>query len=410
MSSASRPPSPAAHGSHATGAPDIRLPLPLTSFIGREREIATVRGLLEQTRLLTLTGAGGSGKSRLALEVVRQVASEFPHGVGWVELAALSNPDLVPQQVAAALGLREEGGRSRIEALLEWLRDRSLLLVLDNCEHLVDACATLADTLLRGCPGLKVLATSREALAVAGERAWLVPPLSLPAAEPASARERAEAEAVQLFVERAQAVLPTFELTDANAAAVAEICRRLDGIPLALELAAARVKVLSPEQIRDRLGDAFRLLTSGGRTALPRHRTLRAAIDWSYDLLEEPKQLLLQRLSVFSGGFTIEAAEAVCAGGPIESWEVLDLLAQLVDRSLVVMRLPRSAPCRMNCVTCPGVSAGSKEKSSPASPLTRGAATEVPFSKLGFPAPSNAPTASPGASTVVPRFEEGLRP
>jgi predicted ATPase/DNA-binding SARP family transcriptional activator len=321
----------------AAGGPHT-LPVQLTAFIGREREIAAVRQALAAARLLTLTGAGGSGKTRLAVEVAARAAAEHPDGVAWAELATLSDPGLLPQQLASAVGVREEGGRSALTVLSEALRNRSLLLVLDNCEHLADACAALVDALLRACPHLRILATSREALGVAGERAWLVPPLSLPEEEGDAVDRSASSDAVQLFVARAQDVQPSFALTAQNAPAVVQICRRLDGIPLAIELAAARAKVLTPEQIAGRLDNAFALLTSGTRTALPRHRTLRAAIDWSYQLLSEPEQLLLQRLSVFSGGFTLEAAESVCADERLQTWEVLDQLARLVDRSMVVMR------------------------------------------------------------------------
>lgn len=314
------------------------LPLPLTSFVGREREVAEVRQLLGVTRLLTLTGAGGSGKTRLALEVVRRLSAEGWGAIVWVELAPLSDPSLLPQQVAIALGLREEGGRSTTESLLQFLRERSVLIVLDNCEHLADACAVLADALLRACPEVRILGTSREALGVGGERAWLVPPLSVPDPAAAAPEQFARAEAIQLFVDRARDVVPGFGLSGSNAAAVAQVCRRLDGIPLAIELAAARVKVLAPQQIAERLDDVFALLTSGSRTALPRHRTLRATIDWSFRLLSEPEQLLLRRLAVFAGGFSIEAAEEVCADESLASWQVLDVLARLVDRSLVTVQ------------------------------------------------------------------------
>jgi predicted ATPase/DNA-binding SARP family transcriptional activator len=313
------------------------LPVQLTTFIGREREIAALRHMLRSLRLLTLTGAGGSGKTRLALEVAGQSAQEYADGVAWVELATVADPDLLAQQVVAILGVREEAGRSATEALLDFLRTRALLLVLDNCEHMAEACASLAEVLLRGCPALKILATSREALGVAGERAWLVPALTLPDPDAGTKDVLAGSEAVRLFIERAQDVLSTFALTEHNAAAVAQVCRRLDGIPLAIELAAARVKVLTPEQIAQRLDNVFALLTSGSRTALPRHRTLRATLDWSYNLLSGPEQALLQRLSVFAGGFTLEAVEAVCADETLEPWEVLDLVARLVDRSLVVV-------------------------------------------------------------------------
>jgi predicted ATPase/DNA-binding SARP family transcriptional activator len=323
--------------SHHAGAPD--LPVQLTSFVGREREIAAIRQAIGNARLLTLTGAGGSGKTRLALQVASQVEADFSEGVVWVEFAALTDPRLLPQQVTTVLGIRDEAGRSATAVLLDALRHRSLLLILDNCEHLADACAALVDTLLRGCPGVRILATSREALGVAGERAWLVPPLSLPPADTDLTPESSmRCEAVQLFVARAQDAVPGFVLKRTNAAAVAHVCRRLDGLPLAIELAAARVKVLTPEQIAQRLDNAFALLTGGSRTALPRHRTLRAAVDWSYRLLSASEQVLLQRLSVFPGDFTLEAVEAICTDGDLEAWEVLELLARLVDRSLVVMR------------------------------------------------------------------------
>lgn len=313
------------------------LPQPLTAFIGRERELGEASHLLGESRLLTLCGAGGSGKTRLALELVRRAAGSFPDGVAWVDLAALEDATVVPQQVATALGIRDEGSGETAAVILAYLRDRAMLLVLDNCEHLVDAVAPFAERLLRASPALTILATSREPLAIAGERAWLVPPLALPE-EAASVADAAGAESVQLFASRARDVLPAFAISEANAAAVVEICRRLDGIPLALELAAARVRALGPEQIARRLDDVFGLLTTGGRTALPRHRTLRAALEWSIRLLSPPEQALLRRLGIFTGGFTLEAVEAVCAGDPVPDGQVLDLLAQLVDRSMVVVR------------------------------------------------------------------------
>jgi predicted ATPase/DNA-binding SARP family transcriptional activator len=330
------PPAASQTGSSPHDAAESTLPVQLTSFIGREREVAEVRRLLGSTRLLTLTGAGGSGKTRLALEAAARVAREDGLPVAWVELAPLSSPELVPRQIGAALGI-QEGARSTLDAVVELLRDRPLLLALDNCEHLVEECARLAELLLRSCPGVRILATSREALGIAGERAWLVPALSLPDDRQTEPREVEGATAVRLFVERARDIVPGFALTEGNAAAVARICRRLDGIPLAIELAAARVKVLAPEQIADRLGDAFRLLTGGRRTAVPRQQTLRATMDWSYGLLSDPERRLLERLSVFSGGCTIEAAEAVCADERVEAFEVLDLLSALVDKSLVAM-------------------------------------------------------------------------
>lgn len=319
--------------------PQPDLPVQLTSFVGREPELAEVGELLRTSRLLTLTGSGGSGKTRLAVEVARDIAGEFPGGTAWVELAGLSDPDLVAQQVASALGIRDERAGSSTAALLEVLRERSTLVVLDNCEHLVDAVAQFVALLLRGCPRLTVLATSREPLGVDGERAWLVPPLSFPdsAAAPSTA-DLERFEAVKLFTLRAREASREFVLTAENALAVIEICRRLDGLPLAVELAAARVGALSPVQIAARLDRAFDLLTGGPRTSLPRHRTLRATLDWSYGLLSAPEEELLRRLSVFTGGFTLEAAEDVCGGGEIPESEVLDLLASLVDRSLVGVR------------------------------------------------------------------------
>jgi non-specific serine/threonine protein kinase len=315
----------------------VGVPAQLTSFVGRDREIELIQGLLASTRLLTLTGSGGSGKTRLAVEVVARppVASRYA-GV-WVDLAPVRNADLVPDALLDALGVREdaEGGQSPTDRLLRFIGARPFLLVLDNCEHLVDATAALADLLLRTCPELRVVATSREALGVTAETAWLVPPLSLPDAD---GRRAEQSEAVQLFIDRAHAVLPGFQLTDDHRAAVAQICRRLDGLPLALELAAARLRVLTPEQIAARLDDRFKLLKTGNRAALARHQTLRAAIDWSYDLLDDQAKLLLARLSVFGGGFTLEAAESVCGGGEIEPDDVLDVVSGLVEKSLVEMR------------------------------------------------------------------------
>jgi predicted ATPase/DNA-binding SARP family transcriptional activator len=317
---------------------NTNLPVPLTSFVGREAEMAKVRRLLPTTRLLTLTGPGGCGKTRLALEVATNLLDDYPDGVWWVELAALSNPSLVPQAVATALGVREQSDRPLPETLVDYLRARQLLLLLDNCEHLVGACACLAEQLLSVCPHLRILATSREALSIGGETTWLVPSLNLPEAQsPATVDELSCYEAIRLFVERAATVLPTFRLTAANAPSVVQVCRRLDGIPLAIELAAARVKVLHVEQLAARLDDVFHLLTAGSRTALLRHQTLRAALDWSHDLLSERERILFRRLAVFAGGFTLEAAEAVCAGAGLETGEVLDMLSHLVDKSLVAV-------------------------------------------------------------------------
>ncbi|BBL80218.1 LuxR family transcriptional regulator [Rubrobacter xylanophilus] len=317
--------------------PPHNLPVPLTGFVGRERELAEISELLETNRLLTLTGPGGCGKTRLALEAAHGLRGSYPDGVWLVELASLADPELVPQAVASVLGVREGADCPVVEALSGHLRSGKLLLVLDNCEHLVEACARLAERLLVSCPGLRILATSREVLGVAGEVGLVVPPLSVP--EPTRTSENVEQmlgyEAVRLFVERAHHRSPAFCLTAGNAGVVAEICRKLEGIPLAIELATARIKVLALEQISARLEDALGLLTAGGRTAPPRHRTLRAALDWSYALLAGPERRLFERLSVFAGRFSLEAAEAVGAGEGIEEEDVLDLLARLVEKSLV---------------------------------------------------------------------------
>jgi predicted ATPase/class 3 adenylate cyclase len=313
------------------------LPVQLTRFIGREQEMAEVRRLLGAGRLLTLTGPGGTGKTRLVLQVAAELLEEYPDGVWVVAFESLADESLVSREVAAALRVREEPGRSTTAVLTDHLREKRTLLVLDNCEHLVAACARLADALLRSCPRLSMLTTSREPLSVPGETTWQVPTLALP--NPRQLPPLASLtmyEAVQLFIDRGRAAVPGFAVTNENAAAVAEICHRLDGIPLAIELAAARVKVLAPEQIARRLNDRFRLLTGGHRTLLPRQQTLRALVDWSYGLLTDRERLLWQRLSVFVGGFRLEAAEAVAEGDGIEAYEVLDLLGQLVEKSLVI--------------------------------------------------------------------------
>ena len=296
--------------------PADHLPAALTPLLGRTRELDETTRLLGNTRLLTITGAGGSGKTRLALELARRAAGKFDDAV-WVDLAPLSHPDLIPQQLMAALRLREIPNRDELDVVIESLRERAVLLVFDNCEHLVDACAAAAETILRSCPRATILATTREALGVGGEQTWLVPPMI-------------EAEAVQLFIERARSASPSFDPADHDAA-IAHICTRLDGIPLAIELAAARVKVMSVDQIAERLDDAFRLLTAGSRT-LPRHRTIRETIDWSYRLLGEDEQVLLRRLAVFGGTFSLAAAESICG---CDHRDVLELLLALVDKSLV---------------------------------------------------------------------------
>lgn len=337
----SPPEEPAGTGRH-------NLPIARTSFVGREREMLEVKRLLSMTRLLTLTGSGGSGKTRLALEVAGDLAGAYPDGAWLVELAALSDPALVPNAVAAVLGVREEPNRPLGDTLMNYLRSKQMLLVLDNCEHLIEAVARLVDALLGTCPRLRVLATSREALDIAGEANWVVPSLSVPGLrDPPTTEELEGYESARLFVERAWFRDPSFVLTPRNARVVAEICRRLDGIPLAIELAAARVEVLSAEQIAARLDDSLRLLTAGGRTTMPRHQTLRATLDWSHELLVEPERKLFGRLSVFAGGWTLEAVEAVGAGDGIEEGEVLDLLGRLVDKSLVVAGAEGASRYRM---------------------------------------------------------------
>ena len=312
------------------------LPALRTSFVGRERELVELKRALVMTRLLTLTGTGGCGKTRLALEVAKDLVGAYAEGVWLVELAGLSEPTLVPQALAAALTVRERPNLPLIDALVDALRTKNMLLVLDNCEHLIGAAARSVDILLSGCPRLRILATSREPLAIAGETNWQVPTLALPAPRrPLTVEELERYESARLFLERVRHRNPAFVPTPRNAPAVAEICRRLEGIPLAIELAAARVG-LSVEQIAERLDDSLRVLTTGGRTTSPRQQTFRGALDWSYELLSEPEQRLFGRLSVFAGGWSLEAVEAVGAGGDIEAENVLDLLLKLADKSLVV--------------------------------------------------------------------------
>ena len=312
------------------------LPIQLTSFIGRELEMAEIKDLLFKTRLLTLTGVGGSGKTRLAEQVGTELIEKFADGVWIAELAPLADPTFLVPAVSSAVGYREASGRPILDVLIEYLRPKKLLLLLDNCEHLIAQCAEFADRLLRACSQVRILATSREPLAITGETIYGVPSLSQPDVHHLPPFESVlEYEAVRLFIERAMSVSPNFILTKDNAHAISKICYHLDGIPLALELAAARVRALSIEQIMTRLHDRFSLLTAGSRTALPRHQTLRALIDWSYGLLSEKERVLLRRLSVFTGDWSIDAAEKVCTDGEIESSEVLELLLQLVDKSLV---------------------------------------------------------------------------
>jgi predicted ATPase len=325
------------------------LPAQLTSFIGREQEIAEVSRLVSEHRLVTLTGPGGIGKTRLALRAVKGLLETFPDGVFFIELASLSDPALVPQVCAQTLDLVEQPNTPIQAVLAHYLEKKHLLLMLDNCEHVISACTSLADTLLKACPRLHILATSREILSVPGEFPLRVPSLTVPDPIRLPPKDEvAQYEAVRLFVERAYQVSPGIALTEDNLGAVVQICQRLDGIPLALELAAARARMLTFDQIAARLDDSFRLLTGGSRAALPRHQTLKAMIDWSYNQLHAKERLLLQRLSVFAGGWTLEAAEAVCADSnqdhgcreeQIDPLEVMDLLAQLVDKSLVSVNL-----------------------------------------------------------------------
>jgi len=300
------------------------LPVQLTSFVGRQAEMHEVRQLLAGNRLVTLTGAGGAGKTRLAVEIVARIAAEFGDGVWYVDLAPITDPGVEPVALARALGLPDQPGRSTMDTLLRFVRDRRMLVVLDNCEHLLDASADLVVALLGAAPGLTVLATSREPIGVAGEVSWRVPSLSL------------ADEAIELFTDRARRVRPDFAVSDDNAAVVTEICRRLDGLPLAIELAAARVRALSLLEIVDSLHDRFRLLTGGARTAVRRQQTLRASVDWSHALLTQPERVLFRRLAVFLGGFDLAAAQAVAGGGEVERFQVLDQLTLLVDKSLVV--------------------------------------------------------------------------
>ena len=313
------------------------LPVQLTSFIGRAEEVREVRGLVEQHRALTLTGTGGCGKTRLALQVAADMVATFPDGVWVAELAPLSDPALVGPVVIRALGLQDEPFRTATETITHHIAAKTALVVLDNCEHMVEEAAALTEAVLRSCPSITILATSREALGVTGEVAWLVPSLSVPevVSEPAPIEGVTSSEAVELFVDRARRARPTFTLDDSSADAVAEICRRLDGVPLAIELAAARVRVLSPERIAASLGDAFRVLAGGARTAVPRQQTLRASIEWSHDLLSDPERGLFRRLGVFAGSFDLDAAESVGVDGGIEAHHVLDHLSLLVDKSLV---------------------------------------------------------------------------
>jgi predicted ATPase len=322
------------------------LPVQLTSFIGREREIAEVKRELRAHHLITLVGPGGTGKTRLSLQVAADLVDQFPHGVWFIELAPLTDPDLIPQTILSAIGINEQSGKP-LDALRDYLRRKKTLIVLDNCEHLIDASAHVANALLSVAADLKILASSREALSVPGEVTYAVPSLALP--DPGQlpvVEEVYQYEAVRLFIDRSLLADVHFSVDASNASVIAQICHRLDGIPLAIELAAARVRMLSTDQILGGLDDRFNLLTGGARTLLPRQQTLRALIDWSYDLLSENERSLFRRLSVFAGGWTLEAAQEVCASG--EANDVADMLSQLVGKSLVVVEHPQRGGTRYN--------------------------------------------------------------
>jgi predicted ATPase/class 3 adenylate cyclase/DNA-binding CsgD family transcriptional regulator len=307
----------------ASSSATHNLPAQLTSFVGRDAEMVQVRNLLAENRLVTLTGAGGSGKTRLAVQVAAQTAADYD-ATAYVDLAPITHPDLVAVAAARAFGLPDQLGRSSTDTLIHFISDRRLLMVLDNCEHLLDPCAALIDALLGGCPALALMATSREPIGVVSEATWRIPSLSL------------DREAIDLFADRARKVRPEFSVDGDNFALVTEICHRLDGMPLAIELAAARIRALSVDDILGSLHDRFRLLTGGARTAVRRQQTLRASVDWSHALLTEPERVLFRRLAAFMGGFDLDAAEAVGGGGEVERYQVLDQLTLLVDKSLVV--------------------------------------------------------------------------
>jgi predicted ATPase/class 3 adenylate cyclase len=321
------------------------LPLRLTTFVGRGAELAELKSLLAHERLLTLAGPGGMGKTSLAIQLGADVMAAYSQGVWLTELAALSDPNLVAPTVLTVFGLREQPGRSPTATLIDYLHTREVLLILDNCEHLLEPSAQLAEALLQDCPHLRIVATSRQGLGVAGEMVWRVPSLTVPDPKRLLPLDvTAESAAVVLFTDRAAAANPSFTLTEKSAPLVVQICGALDGIPLAIELAAARLKMLSIEQLAVRLKDRFRVLTGGSRTALPRQQTLRAAIDWSFELLAEPERALLRRLSIFAGGFRLEAAEAICAWDPLTADDVLDLLDALAAKSLLVVEEARDVP------------------------------------------------------------------
>jgi predicted ATPase/class 3 adenylate cyclase len=314
------------------------LPCQLTSFVGREKELTDMKKLLHDAHMLTLIGTGGTGKTRLAIQAASEVLDHYPDGVWLVELAPILDPLLVPRTTAITIGLRDEPQRPVIDMLCDYLRNKRMLLILDNCEHLVDACARMAERILHISADTQILASSREALGIGGEVTYRVPSLGLPdLGHLPPVDSLSQYEAIKLFIDRARSAIPSFRVTNENAPAVAQICHRLDGIPLAIELAAAKIHVIGVEQISKRLDDRFRLLTGGSRTALERHQTLRAAIDWSYNLLPSAEKALFSKLSVFVSGWALDAAEAICADELVKDAEVLDLLEQLINKSLVLM-------------------------------------------------------------------------
>jgi predicted ATPase/DNA-binding SARP family transcriptional activator len=340
----STPKLPAPPAKEASSSSNI--PVPLTSFVGREGELKKISELLTASRLVTLTGPGGVGKTRLAIRAAGDASSKYRDGVCWVGLVALTDPGLVAQEVAQALRVREAPPEPLLGTLIGHLRSRQMLLVLDNCEHLIEACARLSEQLLEACPDLRILTTGIEGLGLFNEAVWQVPSLPLPeSGAQIPLKDVRSTESVRLFEDRAANASPAFQVDENTAADVTQICRRLDGIPLAIELAAARMKVLSVQEIAARLDDRFSLLTSGSRTAIPRHQTLRATIDWSHELLAEPERILFRRLSVFAGGFTLTAAEAVC-GQSLPAGDILDLLSRLVGKSLVVVDAPGDGETR----------------------------------------------------------------
>jgi predicted ATPase/DNA-binding XRE family transcriptional regulator len=333
--------------SPSSNKPISNLPAPLTSFIGREKEKSDVIGLIIKHRLVTLTGSGGVGKTRLAIQIVAEVLDMFPDGIWFLDLAPLSDPELVPNTLANCLGLRESGDPklSITDLLISYLRSRTILVIFDNCEHLIESCAQLANSLLTGCENLAILATSREVLRISGEIAYRVPSLELHKLEIEPPVDvLAKIESVRLFIERVATVSEGFTISSENAIVIAQICQRLDGIPLAIELAAARAHMLTVHQIAKRLDDRFNLLTIGLRTTLRRHQTLRAMIEWSYDLLSENECIIFRRLAVFVGGWTLESAEEVCSGNGIEANNILDLLSQLVNKSLLMVENTDGVP------------------------------------------------------------------